>query len=204
MPFGVLLLPQLAVNANAGHGWRLAANDWWNLELGLVAQHPRDYGTINQRYWGAAPGFVGREELARQRTLAHLDEVGLPSVVGAQLRKLSDLAFEQPSSLETSLNLQRRWGEEPPKWLDAFRLPGRFSWYLLLALGGVGWGLTLRRDAAWTFLGLFTALFAVALFAVPVKVRFALPLLPVLALYAGAALEWAAVLTHRTRARYGA
>jgi hypothetical protein len=183
----LVILPQLARNARAGQGWSLAANRWWNLELGLATDDSID--DVNQRYWASAPDPAERERLARERTLAHVRAVGVPAQLRSQLSKLEKLLVRKPSEFEASLHREGRWGEPPPAWIAALEAPARAQWYAILLLGTAGLALAGRRSPGWTHLALFALAFGAALFLVPVKPRFALPLVPVLCLFAGAALE---------------
>ncbi len=217
---GIVVLPQMWTNAQAGHGWRLSANRWWNLELGLTIDDeptPAQRRLARQselpaglerwlpalqcslRYFDAADNPVGRERLARERVLAHLRERAPLSVVFAQVGKLVRLVLYGESSFEQSLTYRRRWGDDPPGWLAALRLPGRILWYTLWILGLTGLVLMRWRSAGWLLLSLLTAYFLVALLAVPVKIRFLMPLVPVLCLFSGAALERGAELLRRRR-----
>jgi arylsulfatase A-like enzyme len=97
------------------------------------------------------------------------------------------LASSTPSFFERALG--ERWGQPPPRWLEAMRVPGRIIWYALLGgcLGGMallGW-----RSAGWLFLVLFVLYYGAALLTIPYKVRFAMPLVPTMCLFAGGFLE---------------
>jgi len=205
-----IVVPQLVHNAREGHGWRLAANRWWNLELGLTlpvrAGMPvagpnklrawKHHQLASVEYGLAAQALDEREELARERTLAFVDEQGTWSVIGRQFQKLWLLVCFGESSFEQSLTYRQRWGEEPPPWLGLLRGPARWMWYTILALALLGFGLVVRRIAGpegdnvgWLFLCLFLVGFLLALLAVPIKVRVLMPLVPVLCLFAGVPLE---------------
>jgi hypothetical protein len=204
-PAGVLALavlvvigPQLARNHADGHGWRLSANRWWNLELGLTLPDAEEapggerWGPTLETsvaYFQAAQSPEERERLAKERTLAHLRATPLPRILLDQTRKLVSLVLRGDSCLEQSLTYRERWGPSPPGWLRALEPLGRVEWTALWVLGLAGLALCARRDAGWTFLALFAAFFLAALFLAPVKVRFALPLVPVLCLSSAAALE---------------
>ena len=206
----LVLVPQLRANAAAGHGWRLGANRWWNLELGLTlpaeamgaagaARWARNM-EVNVAYLAATESVVERERLARERVLAYLGEVGLFGALGAQTRKLARLVFADASSFEQSLGFRERWGPAPPPGLTWLRLPARLAWYLLLVGGAAGAALVGGRSPGWTLLVLFTGYYLAAAFLIPVKVRFLMPLVPVLALLTGAALERGVTLLRARRA----
>jgi len=140
-------------------------------------------------YFQAAPTPVGRERLARERVLAYVEEHGAGRVALAQAAKLGRLVAVGESAFEQSLTYRERWGPSPPGWLRALRMPGRLLWYAIWVLGLAGLALTLRRSPAWLLLALFTATILAAMLAVPFKIRFLMPLVPVLCLFAGAALD---------------
>ena len=193
--------PQLAANAAAGHGARLASNRWWNLELGLRGRveglrPPGDPGDwpakrdITRRHRRAGEDWVEREQKARARTLRHLDTVGALPALGYQVQKLLHLILREGSVFEDSLAEKRlRWGEPPPAPALALRLPARIHWYALWLLGPAGLALTVRRGPGWRLLALFTGFYAAAVLAVPILVRMLMPLVPILCLFAGAAIE---------------
>ena len=196
---GSLLLvvsPQIARNAREGHGLRLSANRWWNLELGLTIplEAMRREGLdrwapnheINRAYRRAASSPVEREALARERTLAYVRERGLARAVFDQGPKLVHLLVVEESSLEQSSGVRERWGEETPGWLGAIAGAGRLMWYALLLFGLLGAAVEARRGPVWGFLALFLAFQFTALAAVPVKARLMMPMTPVLALFAAA------------------
>jgi hypothetical protein len=209
-----IVAPQVIDNARAGHGWRLAANRWWNLELGLTLpvdaglpvdkpdglQAWRHHQQASLQYLMAASTLGEREELARERTLAFLGETGTASLIGRQFRKLCGLFLRGESSFEQSLTYRRRWGETPPLWMRLLRLPARLMWYALLILALAGLVLVVARlagrekdsewpGAGWAFLTLFLGGFLLALLAVPIKVRVVMPLVPVLCLFAGMVVQ---------------
>ncbi len=202
---GLVIGPQLAANLQAGHGPRLAANRWWNLELGLTvpvaAVEPGVAGpdghwlaeeAQTRRYAAAARNAPARERAARGRVLDHVAAEGLLPVAAAQVGKLFDLWWAPRSllparqaSLEQALGARRRWGDAPPAWLAWLREPARWMWRGLWLGGLAGLGVVARRSRGWALLAGFAATFVVAGLAVPVKVRFLLPIVPVLALGCG-------------------
>jgi hypothetical protein len=191
--------PQLVANMRAGHGARLAANRWWNVELGLTipasasrdAENPFELEQRRTaRYFQAAATPERREAKARERVLEHVAEKGVWSVAAAQVVRLARLVLHGESCLDQSLAHRGRWGDSPPAWLAALRAPARASWYVLLVLGSAGaclaaWRGARERDLARLFLAAFVLLYWVVMLVVPVKVRFLLPLVPVLCLCAG-------------------
>ena len=200
--------PQLVVNHREGHGWRLSANRWWNLELGLTlpgeihaaAGDARWAQTLETSvvYFQAARTPDERERLAEERTLAFIRSSSLPRIVLDQARKLAGLVLRGDSCLEQALTYRARWGPAPPGWTRAVERFGRAEWYALWLLGIAGLALRAGRASGWTFLALFALFFLAGLLLVPFKVRFALPLVPVLCLASGATLE---VLRSRLRRR---
>lgn len=188
--YGVLA-PQLIANRAAGHGARLAANRWWNLELGLCAEPRagRSVGSLQRAYFTASPDDAERERLARERTLHFIGEVGPWKLVQGQWTKFMRLLFQHESSLERSLGKMQRWGPEPPALLISLAGLGRGMWYALFALGGLGGVLLWRRDSGWFLVSSFSLGFLLAAFLIPLKVRFLLPLIPFLCLLSAGALQ---------------
>ncbi len=187
----LVLLPQLIANERAGHGYHLAANRWWNLELGLTAdpRGGRTVGEINTTFLGSSEDPMEREALARERTLAYVRDHGVASVIGAQLRKLARMLFERDSSFERSIGDMQRYGPDPPWALTALRAPARVLWYALLGLGLAGVVLRGRSSAGWFLLAAFVGAFFAAAATVPLKARFLLPVVPVLCLFTAATIE---------------
>ena len=187
--------PQLIANQANGHGFRIAGNRWKNLEMGLLLE-PRerqdvieriDRAKLHETYMRAGDDYEVREAAARDRTLAYVDEVGLGSVARDQGRKLAYLLFATPSFFERAL--VERWGDPAPGWLRAAKVPGRCLWTLLVLLGPVGIALALRRAPGWILCGLFVGFFGAAALVIPYKVRFLIPVVPVLCLGLGSVVE---------------
>ena len=198
--------PQLIQNHRQGHGFRLSGNRWKNVEMGLRLE-PRERQDVHERvqraqlhifYMQSAATYDEREALAKERVLTYLRRKPTSFVVGTQLRKLVALILHTPSFFERAL--VERWGDPPPTWLSALRRPARWFWYglLLLGLGGVVTGL--RRGPGWLLLALFVAYFTAALLVIPYKMRFVMPLVPILCLFAGAAVQRSAAAVGRMRA----
>ena len=198
---GVLAVvgPQAIRNHADGHGWRLSANRWWNLELGLTLPGEIHAAAGDQRwaatletsvhYFQAADTPEERERLARERTLVFLRSSSLPRIAVDQALKLAGLVLRGDSCLEQALTYRERWGAAPPAWARGLERFGRIEWYALWLLGLAGLALRAGRTPGWTFLALFALFFLAGLLLVPFKVRFALPLVPVLCLASGAMLE---------------
>ena len=210
LPLSAVLVPQLVENRRAGHGAVLAANRWWNLELGLTlgAEDLRGEGEerfralaeTSMRYFQAAEEPHEREALARERTLDYLQEH--PGAVLSDQLVQSLQVIGAPSSYAQSLSFRQRWGARPPGWMGAV---GRLEWLwsplVLLAVVGAGVAVATRRgDPCWRLLLGFSAAYAAGLYLVPFKFRFLLPLVPVLALFAGLALTRLAELLAARRA----
>ncbi len=209
----LVVAPQLVRNWNDGHGFRLAANSWWNLELGLTLPVPtqassqRDPWAEEQRstarYFQSGKTPARREAKARERTLSFLKGESAWKLCAAQTQKLVSLLLRGESCLEQSLTPYRpRWGADPPRWITALLGPGRALWYAILALGILGascmlWRIARGRERGlgWRFLLAFTALYWLILLLVPVKIRFLLPTVPLLCTFAGALVDrtWAAL-----------
>lgn len=205
----LVVVPQLVANANAGHGARLAANRWWNLELGVVV--PVDASTPGavaadgswrgeqvqtQRYAAAARRAPEREARARERVLAYVAENGALRVGAAQVAKLGDLLWAQPSllparraNLDQALDPGGRWGHEPPGLLHLLQEPARWLWRGFWLFGLTGVLLLARASPGGVWVAGFGFAFLAAALAVPVKVRFLLPAVPVLALGCAAWLD---------------
>ncbi|MAB80053.1 MAG: hypothetical protein CMJ89_11940 [Planctomycetes bacterium] len=189
IPLLLVVLPQLLANQQQGHGLRLAANRWWNLEVGITSSKEVKIGEIDRGYWIVSPDRAERERQAEERTLDYVTDTGVLRVGWQQLGKLWKLLAKKPSGFERSLNDFDRWGETAPVGLRSLELPARIAWYLLWVLGIAGVACLARKNPGWTFLALMSLGYFIALVAVPVKIRFALPLVQLLALFAAGAGE---------------
>jgi len=185
------LAPQWITNHGAGHGYRLAANRWWNLELGLLAnpRQGRSVGKLQNAYFAASPRDEEREALAEERTWTYLEQAGLWTVLGDQSTKFKRLLFEHESSLERSLGKMQRWGPEPPAGLQTLASLGRLLWFALLTLGGLGAAWLWRRSLGWFLVSSAALGFCGAAFLIPLKVRFLMPMVPFLVLLASGLLQ---------------
>jgi hypothetical protein len=143
--------------------------------------------------------YEEREARSEERLAAHVHEVGWGTVVAGQTRKLGLLLFRTPSFFERALT--ERWGDPPPSWLAALRPLGRGLWLALLVLGPLAALLRARRSPADLLLLGFVLYYAVAVLAIPYKVRFLVQLFPVLALLTAALLGdgWRALRERRAR-----
>jgi hypothetical protein len=192
--------PQLVRNADDGHGWRLGANRWDALEAGIRIAHP-DYDdphpplgrrmSVGREYLEAGSTWDERERRARERTLAHIASTPPIELIGEQTRKLAWCLFRSRAFFEQSIGFRKRWGDPAPAALVSLRQPARILWYAILVLGTVGLGATALRSSGWFLLALFVIYFLGGLFLVPLKLRYAMPLVPPLCILSGAALEWA-------------
>ena len=193
-----VVAPQLYRNAEAGHGWALSANRWDALEAGIRAHHknyldPRppmgERWEISRAYLEAGETWGERETAARERTLAYIASVPLTQLIADQTRKLGWCLLVSKAFFEQSVGFRERWGKPAPQWLQLLRPLARGLWYTTLILGFVGSVLMAARSPGWLLLALFTGYVLLALFAVPMKIRYALPMLPTLCLFAGASVE---------------
>ena len=167
----------------------LAANRWWNLEAGLTTTPEHKLREVDHEYLTSSRDELAREALARERTLAYVSETGTVTVVRTQLAKLWKLLTRKRSGFERSLHEFQRWGKPAPPLLSALQSPARLAWYLLWGLGLLGLVLLFRKGLGWSFCALFLCAYLAALAAVPVKIRFALPVVPLLALFAAGACD---------------
>lgn len=187
---GVALVigPQLARNVADGHGMRLASNRWVNIELGLLRPHdsgqPRKQSGIYAQYRDDENG-VGAEEGSRARVLEHLSTHPTSKILLDQSVKWMWLVGRSTSFFERAIE-SNRWGVESSDWLRALGNLGRGMWYLIFGLGLVGAAMQGLRSPGWGLLALLVLYFVVALFAIPVKLRFAMPMVPVLCFFCGA------------------
>jgi hypothetical protein len=195
--------PQLINNAREGGGAELAANRWWNLEIGLTvpvdATDPDTYSTDHR--WIAKDRLFEvyksvpdneREAHARTRTLSYLADQGLIATLGRQGAKLVDLWIAAPTlilqrqaSFDQALGMRARWGETPPEWIAAPRELARWAWRLVFPLGLAGLFLLGRRGIGGQLLLAMSLVFLIAALAVPLKVRLILPVMPILAIGLG-------------------
>ena len=189
----LVVLPQLLTNLEQGHGARLSANRWWNLELGLVLPVEDHFDgearrELTQKYKDAAGRPADREVASRVRVEQHLLDRKGPIVVD-QVRKLSRLVVMRPTSLEVSVTERLRWGPDPPVWLSWYAFFSRIVWIALWGLGLMGMARYAGTSWSRAFLGAFGVYFLVSLLAVPVKPRFALPVVPVFCLFSGVLVQ---------------
>jgi len=189
LPLLLLLFPQLYANQKAGHGMRLSANRWWNLEAGLTTSESHKLREIDLDYWASSEDLAERERLARKRTLEYISETGILTVARMQLAKFWKLVSKKRSGFERSLHDFQRWGTSPPKALTRLESSARIAWFALWVLGLLGVVLLFRRSLGWNFLALLVMAYVIALIAVPVKIRFALPVVPLLVLFAAGACD---------------
>jgi len=206
----IVVLPQLIVNDRAGHGYRLAANRWRNIEWGIRKPVESDSPQLRDFNWAAArreyfvPGYfvpgclVQREKLSRDRTLRFISSMPLTMLVNRQLKKFSSLIFKRKSAFESSLGHWQRWGNSPPLWISALEHPARCMWYILLVLALIGFFLFGWRNPGWGFLSLFTIYYILALLDIPATLRFAIQLVPTLCIFAAAAVSWGVDLIRRS------
>lgn len=207
---GVVLVigPQLLKNVSDGHGARLSANRWWNLELGLTplprisqlrVEQGLASGTVKPEevrwlplmkstleYMGAAKGPLERERLARKRTLSYLQERGAFGALRDQVAKFWRTVVFDASCLEQSALERGRWGKPGPAWLVALQRPARFLWWGLLLTATVGFFLSARRSAGWFLVGLLLLYISGTVLLIPMKFRFFLPALLPMSLFAAA------------------
>ena len=127
-------------------------------------------------------------ESAPERALAYLRSRPPGEIVAEQSAKLWNMVVHSAAFLE---RVERReaWGPQSQAWIHAANVIARGMWYALLVLGLAGVVLTIRRSAGWGLLGLLVLYFAGALFVASVKLRFAMPVVPVLALFSGSVIE---------------
>jgi hypothetical protein len=203
-----VLVPQMRTNDRAGFGFALGANRWWNLELavrtplsvpGDDAEGTRKWALqrrITREYMAASKLPLHREQLARERTLAHVRENGWARTAGDQLQKFAavlsaspGLAYYRQPVFEQAIGYRARWGAPAPGWIAWSSLPSRLAWYAILGLGLVGLGLGVRRDRAWLFPAVYVACGLALVLAAPIKFRFLVPTVPVLCLGVGAFLD---------------
>lgn len=204
----LVLTPQLIRNVRDGHGARLAANTWWNLELALAGPDDLDPARLaaaraagltpdeerllpiqraSMAYFDAAPTPLEREALARERTLETLRTRGLGTVALQQLGKLARLLVAPQWNLDQALGFRRRWGETPR--LAAWLAPlDRALWWLLL-VGGIAGLLRRGKDRRAFPCALLAVTLLLSVGLVPFKARFLLPAVPLLALFLGLLLD---------------
>jgi hypothetical protein len=196
----LVVVPQLATNEENGHGWRIAAHTWWNLETGLGMPAPRDDPKAFTEPEGTRPYWrdlriefvkfntpAAREAAARKRTLALLESRPVTETLSRQFEKLVWVVTDSETPLARALR-KERWGPEPPGWISLADQLAWFHWFGLLILGTLGLLTGFWRGAGPLLLTAFTAAFVVAMLAVPLKLRFAMPLVPVLSVFAGLAV----------------
>lgn len=191
------ILPQWLTNAKAGYGYNISANRWRNIEWGVRMPVPGDPAPISAYTWDNAKqdyfsveGLQEREAAAQQRTMKFIHEIGYVKFITRQVRKFFALILSEPSFFETALGEWHRWGDQPPTLAKLVVWPGRMMWYGLWLFALIGIVVRIRNNLSVTFLGIFFLYYVAALHAIPVKVRFAMQLVPVLAILSGIAVAW--------------
>lgn len=203
----VVVGPQLLRNYHDGHGWQLAANRWRNIEWGLrmpVASDPPElryltWARQNAEYVSPGRSITRREEAAHERTMRFVRSLPVTRLVRRQVEKFARLMIAEPSFLEMAEDEKDRWGDPPPSWISALLLPARGMWYALLALSMAGLAVRGWRGAPFLFLSVFTAYYVAAMLSVPVKIRFAMQLVPTLCVFAAAVVDHVIRKAYRRR-----
>jgi hypothetical protein len=140
--FCAVNLPQRAANALRHERFAVSANQWVNLEAGLLPEftYRRYLGTESPRsYWGTA--YVERERASRARVLDYLDRAELDPVLRHALQRVFEVQLSQ-SFLARDVELGRRWSDPPPA--AAVRFGAALSWlaFLLGVPGALVLGIT--------------------------------------------------------------
>jgi hypothetical protein len=187
----MVVAPQLIHNVRAGEGMSLAANRWINLELGLVRndQTKQAKRAFWDEYFSENLSLQAREFRSRERVLQHLRSTSILALGSAQGRKLGNMMVSKEPYLERAQAVMR-WGKQRPAWLGALNDVGRVLWFTIIVLGLVGLATHVRKSVGWLLMGVVVGYFSLALLAIPIATRFAMPLIPVLCVFAGAAVEW--------------
>ena len=185
--------PQIHHNGKAGHGYSVAANRWWNLEVGITPDADKQWARrvarkVTQNYRAAADTPRERERLARERLKVVVQSRGVAATLGGQARKFVELILVTPSTFEFSIQRMRRWGVPSPAWSYLLAAAGRVWWYFLLVSAAFGLLASIRKPALWQT-AIFLLGFSCALAFVPLKLRFAVPLYPLLAIFSAAFLD---------------
>jgi hypothetical protein len=130
--FSVVNLPQRTANALRHGRFAVSANQWVNLEAGLVPEFSfrRYFRTGAPRsFFGA--GYLPLEEASRRRVLDFLAEADLGELLRGATRQLFEVQLSH-SFLARDLSLGGRWSDPPPA--AAVRLGAALSW-LAFGLG---------------------------------------------------------------------
>jgi hypothetical protein len=130
--FCAVNLPQRAANALHHGRFAVSANQWVNLEAGLLPDftYERYLGSeLPPSPWGTA--YLAAEEASRRRVLDFLARAELGEVLRRSLSNLFEVQLSQ-SFLARDLALGRRWEEPPPA--AAVSLGVALSW-LAFGLG---------------------------------------------------------------------
>lgn len=133
--FCAVNLPQRTANALRHERFAVSANQWVNLEAGLLPDFTyRQYlGAESPRsYEGTA--YLRLEEASRRRVLDFLEHAGLAEVLRRSIQRLFEVQLSQ-SFLARDVSMGRRWSVPPPA--AAVRLGVALSWLaFLLGLPG--------------------------------------------------------------------
>jgi hypothetical protein len=185
----LVIAPQYIKNHNDGHGFRLAANSWRNIEYGLIRtprgdpeEDPRAWREHSKLYHNdveprlAANRHLNRELHSKRRTLAYLKETPAPTLIARQWRKLWEMLLLGGDTLHIGVE-RGVWGADT-QVVARFAQPDIRYWQALVWLSLLSIPLVVWRNRAWAFLVGFVAYYLLAFAAVSFSGRLALQLAP--------------------------
>ncbi len=187
-----VVTPQLRANYASGRGYRLAANTWLNVMIGM---NPRTYHAGLAEAWRDARGMVSgvkrgksrpeklvsREEKARQTVLNYLRLADPWDLFLFQVNRGFNILTRGRAALQWSVD-KKTWPGQTTDRLRPWIPVDRLAWLVLLAGGLLGLGVLAFRDRGWALPGAYAAYYLLAMMAVPINGRISIQLLPFLCL----------------------
>lgn len=192
---GAVVVPQYAANAKAGREFRIAANSWLNIRIGLLpGKHEPKEITEAWNAAAAAPRqqkgkrhenkYIRREHDAKAHVLAFIQKAPTGTLLSRQARRGFGQLVGGHSQFGFSL-VDNKWSEPYRRQLQPLLSFDRVVWRWLVYLGLAGLLLLSFGNAGYFLLAGYAVYYVVALMAVPIGARMGLQLAPILCLGAG-------------------
>jgi hypothetical protein len=198
------VVPQLRANAERGHGYRIAANSWINVALGIEPSKGDAHGRAlwrsagkraSSRDFALADKQLRRELKARAQVLDYLEHQDLGTVLTRQIRRANNMLLFGRSNLEFAV-ANSVFGQNTPRFSPAVALD-RAVWPAVVGLGLLGLLIRLRSGPGWVLLALYAGYFLIAFLAAPIASRMTFQLTSALVLGCGGLLASTAHVMRR-------